>query len=223
MAFNWKCPFCGNNSTIGEKNYSSSNHSFELNTILGGKLAFRSMVVVCPNDECKEVAINAAFGRAANIGGYIQITEELEFWQLRPSSSLIAFPEYIPAAIRSDYEEACKIRDLSPKASATLSRRCLQGIIRDYWSIVRKRLVDEIEALREKVDADTWEAIDAIRKIGNIGAHMERDIDVIIDVDPQEAQLLIGLIEMLIKDWYIARHKRQEHLRLIVEAAESKK
>jgi hypothetical protein len=31
----------------------------------------------------------------------------------------------------------------------------------------------------------------------------------IIDVDPEEAQLLIGLIEFLIEDWYITRHKRQ--------------
>lgn len=83
-----------------------------------------------------------------------------------PASSATPFPDYVPLAIRQDYEEACAIRDLSPKASATLSRRCLQGLIRDYWKIVKSRLVDEINALEDKVDPDTWAAIDAVRKIG---------------------------------------------------------
>jgi len=39
------------------------------------------------------------------------------------------------------------------------------------------------------VDPLTWEAIDAVRKLGNIGAHMEKDINVIVDVDPEEAEL----------------------------------
>lgn len=36
-----------------------------------------------------------------------------------------------------------------------------------------------------------------VREIGNIGAHMEADINVIIDVDPDEAQILIDLVELL--------------------------
>ena len=36
------------------------------------------------------------------------------------------------------------------------------------------------------VQADTVEAIDHVRGIGNIGAHMEADINVIIDVAVQE-------------------------------------
>lgn len=56
----------------------------------------------------------------------------------------------------------------------------------------------------------TWDSIEAVRKIGNIGAHMEKDINVIVDVDPEEAGLLIGLIESLIDDWYVTRHQRAE-------------
>jgi hypothetical protein len=140
-----------------------------------------------------------------------------------PSSEAVVFPDYVPKAILDDYSEACLIRDLSPKASATLSRRCLQGIIRDFWRVSKARLVDEIEAIKDKVDPLTWDAIDAVRHIGNIGAHMEKDINVMIDVDPQEAGLLIGLIETLIKDWYVLRHQRTEHLRAIVELSDDKK
>jgi hypothetical protein len=146
----------------------------------------------------------------------------LERWNLIPPSSAKVFPDYIPQPIRDDYVEACKIRDLSPKASATLSRRCLQGMIRNFWKISKGRLIDEIDAIKDKVDADTWLAIDAVRKIGNIGAHMEKDINVIVDVEPEEAQMLIGLIELLTKDWYITRYQRQERLKALVELRDEK-
>jgi hypothetical protein len=83
-------------------------------------------------------------------------------------------------------------------------------------------LVDEIEQVKDKIDPLTWDAIEAVRKVGNIGAHMEKDINVIVDVEPHEAQLLIGLIETLIKDWYIAREERKMRLSQISELAKEK-
>ena len=125
------------------------------------------------------------------------------------SDNFINFPEYVPHNIRQDYEEACIIKELSPKSSATLARRALQGMIRNYWGIKGKSLYDEINQIKDKVDPATFDAIDAVRKIGNIGAHMERDVNVIIDIEPSEAGLLINLIEELIDDWYIAREQRR--------------
>lgn len=77
----------------------------------------------------------------------------------------------MPGPIVEDYNEACLIRDLSPKASATLARRCLQGRIRDSWGLSENRLIDEIRKLSDKVDPETWAAIDAVRGVGNTGAH----------------------------------------------------
>lgn len=132
------------------------------------------------------------------------------------------FPDYIPAAILQDYNEACAIAKLSPKASATLSRRCLQGMIRDFWGVTKPNLFEEIKALEGKTDPATWEAIDSVRKIGNIGAHMEKDINVIVDVDPEESEMLIWLIELLMKEWYVHRHERQQQMQKIVAAAKGK-
>lgn len=126
------------------------------------------------------------------------------------------FPEYVPSAICDDYIEAISIVDTSPKASATLARRCLQGMIHDFWGIKEKNLNAEITALKGRVPAAQWNAIDALRKIGNIGAHMEKDINVIVDVDPDEAKALIKLIELLIDKWYIARHDEEMLLADIV-------
>lgn len=135
---------------------------------------------------------------------------------LYPSSLAKQFPEYIPKAIREDYEEAYSILNLSPKASATLARRCLQGMIRDFWGITKSRLIDEINELQSKVTPSQWKAIDSVRSIGNIGAHMEKQVDLIIDVEPNEAQKLLKLIELLIDKWYISRHD-EEHLLLDIQ------
>lgn len=148
-----------------------------------------------------------------------------------PDHSAHPQPDYIPAPLVEDYIEACKIKDLSPKASATLARRCLQGMIRDFCGISKPTLFKEIEALKKLLDesnapkgvsADSVEAIDHIRQIGNIGAHMEKDINVIIDVDPEEAQVLIELIETLFEEWYVARHKREERFARVKTIADEK-
>jgi hypothetical protein len=96
-------------------------------------------------------------------------------------------------------------------------------MIRNFWGITKSRLKDEIDALEDKVDSETWQAIDAVREIGNIGAHMEKDVNLIVDVDPEEAQLLIGLIETLFENWYIDRNEKQTRNAALKELAEKKK
>jgi hypothetical protein len=219
----WTCPFCNQNATLTTTNISSYSHHFNHKN-KHGDLTVRTVVIVCPNSDCQEFTLRASLHETTTAPtGHLAAGTLKNEWQLIPASAAKVFPDYIPQPILNDYYEACLIRDLSPKASATLSRRCLQGIIRDYWKVSKARLIDEIEAIKDKVDPLTWQAIDAIRHVGNIGAHMEKDINLIIDVEPQEAGLLIGLIEMLIKDWYVARHERQERLKAVVKLSQDKK
>ena len=224
IKFSWSCPYCNRDTTITDSNYSSRIHYFDIEN-KGGLLGLSTIVVSCPNEKCREYVINGSLYK----GKYneynskpMTVDHPILTWSMKPSSSSKQFPKYIPQPIILDYEEACLIRDLSPKASATLSRRCLQGIIRDFWNVKKGRLVDEINEIKKQIDPVTWEAIDAVRSIGNIGAHMEKDINLIIDVDPNEAQLLIGLIEILIKDWYINRYEKQQHLENIISVAGKK-
>lgn len=217
--FHWSCPYCNRSTTITQQNHTSHVNTFFDNN-KDGFLALVTRITTCPSPQCKEYEIKAALYKASNAS--LPTGNPMLEWQLRPQSNAKPFPQYIPKPLRDDYTEACTIRDLSPKASATLSRRCLQGIIRDYWGIKKARLIDEVHELNGHVDSATWQAIDSVRSIGNIGAHMEKDINVIVDVEPEEAQLLIGLIEILFKDWYIARHERQAHLDGIVAIAKAK-
>jgi hypothetical protein len=223
MTFSWCCPFCNHNATIGKDNYSSNDFEFNDNNKYGYQL-IRVQIITCPNPKCKEYTLTLSlYDYKATIPGHFEpVSLPKKTWQLIPAAETKVFPDYVPTAIIADYKEACLIRDLSPKASSSLARRCLQGMIRDFWGIKKDRLIDEIKALENKVDPTTWAAIDAVRKIGNIGAHMEKDINLIIDVEPSEAKLLIGLIENLINDWYIIRQKRQESMAEIIAAAKIK-
>ena len=219
--FHWTCPYCNRATTITGENFTSSLRTFNVGN-KDGDLGVLVAATTCPNPECREYELRAKLYKVSHTPQTQAVGEPLMEWQLRPQSSARVYPSCIPGQILADYVEACLIRDLSPKASATLSRRCLQGIIRDFWGAKADRLIDEVNSIKDKVDPTTWSAIDAIRKIGNIGAHMEKDINLLIDVEPAEAQLLIGLLEILFKDWYIARHEREQHLKRIIELSGEK-
>ena len=225
--FLWTCPFCNRDATIGDHDTQTVEGKMTLQSVYG----FRQLLarfIVCPNPNCRNFSLDLALFDLA----YVKQVDEwktgsvLTTWSLIPPSKAKPFPAYIPKQILQDYQEACLIVDASPKASATLSRRGLQGMIRDFWKITKPNLKQEIEELKARVDAETWEAIDTIRKIGNIGAHMEKDVNVIVDVGPDEAEKLIWLIELLLKDWYVAKHEREEKLKEIaligVEKGEAK-
>lgn len=212
MSFAWRCPFCGHNSTITDSNHKSDSTPFTLGNKYGSQLVVWS-AIGCPNPECREYTLKLlVYDYHSPGGGSAQVGKTNYDWQLVPAANMKVLPDYVPVPILADYREACLICKLSPKASATLARRCLQGMIRDYWGVSKGRLIDEIKEIEDKVDRLAWEAIEAVRNIGNIGAHMEKDINIIVDVEPEEARLLIGLIETLVDDWYVTRHDRQSRL-----------
>ena len=235
---NWTCPFCNRPQTTTPHQRSSDAFLFDATGSKYGKVALSSFAVTCANEDCKEIIIRVEVAKVKdeyegiNDRNYhaakVHVIEDVN---IRPRSFAKPQPDCIPKPLRDDYNEACAIRDLSPKASATLARRCLQGMIRDFCGISRGRLIDEIKALRSALDEgrapsgvtdEGVEAIDHVRNVGNIGAHMEKDINLIVDVDPGEAQALIELIEVLFDEWYVARHKRQERLARVASVAADK-
>ena len=216
----WTCPFCNHSSIVTEDNSFGEHIGTDLDNIHGKQEVFVNFIA-CPNPDCRELVFSVTlYGVSVDD---LRIKKKMLYtWNLIPPSQAKVFPSYVPKPILDDYKEACLTKDISPKASATISRRCLQGMIRDFWKVKKDRLIDEIEGIKDKVELMTWEAIDTVRKVGNIGAHMEKDINLIIDVEPNEASLLINLIETLINDWYINRHEREERLKAIVEMGKQK-
>ena len=194
------CPFCGHAQAF-KGSYTCQNTGFcasgyDIPTAYS-ESSFSIHTFQCNNSACRRIAVTAI----NRISG-----KQID---LVPQVVMRCYPDYIPEQIRRDYAEANLILEASPKAAATLLRRCLQGMIRDFWEVKKENLYAEINAIQGKVTPSQWKALDGLRKIGNIGAHMEKDVNLIIDIDPDESKKLLRLIEMLLEKWYIARHDEE--------------
>lgn len=215
----FKCPFCGQvmsvNSGTLKDYFFDFFHAIDKTLVRrDGYCALRLSIYRCPNESCQKETIIAS-GENGYIDGKIVMIE--------PEVVFNHYPEYIPPAIRNDYEEGRMILHRSPKAAATLARRCLQGMIRDFWGITGKRnLFEEIEAIKDRVPPTQWQAIDALRNIGNIGAHMQQDVNLMVTVDLDEAEKLLQLIELLMEKWYISRRAEEELYSSIIQVKDEK-
>lgn len=125
----FQCPYCSMIMPLTKDTLRVQTPNFEQSRVTSWK----------SNDEPSNVsALEISFYKCPNCGQYTitakgigNAVKDINV-PIRPVSSAKQFPDYIPQAIKQDYEEACAIVYLSPKASATLSRRCLQGMIRDF-------------------------------------------------------------------------------------------
>lgn len=120
-------------------------------------------------------------------------------------------PAEVPEKIREDYNEACLVLPDSPKASAALSRRCLQLILREYAGVKPSDLIDEIREYCSKPDTPSYisDAVDAVRIIGNFAAHpiKSKKSGEIIEVEPGEAEWNLEVLESLF-DFFFVQPKR---------------
>ena len=136
-----------------------------------------------------------------------------KWFSIYPNSSAKIFPD-VPENLYKDYSEACQILYLSPNASATLSRRCLQSMIKDRWGIERERLAAKITSISsDNISKLERKALEALKDIANIGAHPNE----IIEVSIEDAKKTIHIIELFFKKWYIDDPAEEKMLRDIID------
>jgi len=128
-------------------------------------------------------------------------------------------PSEVPSFIAEDYTEACIVLADSPKASAALSRRCLQNLLREAAKVKPGNLANEIQQVIESLTlrSDLAESIDAIRNIGNFAAHPEKSeiTGMILPVEPAEAEWNLDVLEDLFDFYYVRpaiREKKRSSL-----------
>jgi hypothetical protein len=119
-------------------------------------------------------------------------------------------PAEVPTDISSDYTESCNVLHISAKASAALSRRCLQNILRQN-GYTSKDLAKEIDLLLAEPDptkalpTKLRVTVDGIRNFGNFSAHPIDDKSSlqIIEVEPHEAEWCLEILEELFDHFYV--------------------
>jgi uncharacterized protein DUF4145 len=127
----------------------------------------------------------------------------------------------VPAPIAADYNEAAIVLPLSPKASAALSRRCLQAVLRQAGYNERD-LAKQIDAAlaetdgRKALPTGVHSTLDAIRNFGSFSAHPITDVTTlqVIDVEDHEAEYCLDVLDALFDHYYVrpAEAKRRRAL-----------
>jgi len=114
-------------------------------------------------------------------------------------------PSQVPKEIAQDYDEACLVLPFSPKASAALSRRCLQAILRDAGKTKKKDLADQIEEILPTLPSALQKSLDAVRNIGNFATHpmKSKSTGEIVEVETGEAEWNLEVIEALFDLYYV--------------------
>ncbi len=189
------CPHC---STAVKYEWDSTN-SFANNkdNTFGNELKYSN----CPN--CNNPVVFLVKGELKRNDGYFgfHVSSVVDDIMIYPKKQKFQNSEDIPELYLEDYEEAIKVLSASPKASAALSRRLLQNILREKYEITENTLAKEIQKFiaLEGIPSHLTDAVDAVRNIGNFAAHptKNRNTGEIVSVENGEAEWLIEVIEAL--------------------------
>ena len=204
--FNNKCPHC---LVAYHSTFSEPQRTQPIGEDTDGYWWFRNEA--CP--ACKKQIIWLGFSEEKMGGPGVYPGQPFgeRRWELvRPKASgRPPVPTEVPEEFAEDYREACLVLADSPKASAALSRRCLQHILRERAQV--KSPNDLARAIQEvvddpKVSTEISESLDIVRNIGNFSVHPNKSqhSGEIVEVEPGEAEWCLEVIEMLF-DYYFVR------------------
>lgn len=158
----------------------------------------------CPS--CEKLII--AIGKKDPFGHYIYNLVKPKAISRAPLS-----PE-IPEEFAEDYREACLVFSDSPKASAALSRRCLQNLLKGKANTTKRDLADQIQEVLDSNSLPSYlaEGLDAIRNIGVFATHpiKSKSTGEIVDVEPGEAEWNLDVLEGLFDFYFVQEQKLKE-------------
>ena len=130
-------------------------------------------------------------------------------------------PPEVTEPYLSDFYEACFILADSPRASAALSRHCLQALLRDKADVKPGDLSNEIgqvlasKTLPPELAASLAATLDVVNLPANPAKN--RQPGLIAPVEPGEAEFLLDVLESLF-DFYLVRPARLKEEAAATEA-----
>lgn len=168
-----------------------------------GKLLARAIRWYAHHQQCPQCGQTIIYLSAYDPSNGSSTPEAL----IHPATSERPVPADVPDPYRQDFIEANRVLSISAKASAALSRRCLQAILRDQAKTKAKDLFDQIEEVIDsgKLPSHIAEDLHAVRSIGNIAAHTQKSVATgeIIDVEPGEAEWNLDVLDLLFDFYFV--------------------
>lgn len=191
-----KCPHCSIAFHEGDDTWDAT----ELGRDRDGR--WHVEAATCP--ECSRLIIRLVQVTARPGGMRLMPESRAEY--VRPAGRAMGATE-VPTDYAEDFLEASNVLSRSPKASAALSRRLLQRLLRDIARVRPADLNAEIEeALQSgQLPARVAEALDQVRTVGNFAAHpiKSKNSGEIVDVEPGEAEWSLDTLESLFDVYFV--------------------
>lgn len=189
-----KCPHC---TTAIHSHFTPSSIASYDKAIPQDKGAWTAYHQLCP--ECARVIIEFRLHAA---GGLI-----MHSGLVHPKSGSRPVPPDVEAPYKGDFTEACNVLPHSAKASAALSRRILQTLLREKSATKSKDLADQIQEViaSGKMPSHINDGLHAVRHIGNFGVHPIKSTNTgeIVDVENGEAEWNLDTIEALFDFYFV--------------------
>ncbi len=161
----------------------------------GSNLQWATSTMACP--ACSKAIIDAVMVNGGSQTRY-------RAYPKSPSRARAAVE--VPPDLAEDFNEACFVIEDSAKASAALSRRCLQALLRGQ-GYAQHDLAKAIDAAlgAKALPGALADNLDAIRNIGNFAAHSMKDTNsgAILPVEPHEAEWNLEVLEGLFDYFYV--------------------
>jgi hypothetical protein len=155
------------------------------------------------------------FATCPACGGIAIATQDALIW---PDTGSRPVPREVQAEsprLAADFTEAAVVLPKSKKASAALSRRCLQMVLTEKGGARSKDLSAQIDDVIKTLPSAIAANVDAIRQVGNFAAHpmKAKNSGEIADVEEGEAEWLLDVLEELFEYYYVA--PAQAHARRV--------
>lgn len=167
----------------------------------------------CP--ECNRLIVFLRYGHCKQV-------DFDEFWVDAVINEELIYPKFskrkaLNAAIPEKYvqifQESEQVNNISPRASATLSRYLLQMLLHEELHISKGNLEKEIAELeaRSNVPSKLVTMLQVMRRVANFGAHPKKSTNSneIVEVEEGESAIMLDLLEEVF-DYIFVKPKQQE-------------
>ena len=198
-----KCPHC---LVSFHDRWSSWASSDGRRVHLDCKAEFHLSSTVCPACDQLIFKMNRKLLRMVTPTGKTgdEVVRQIIFY---PKSTARPIPPEVGEEFANDFREACLVIGDSEKASAALSRRCLQSLLREKAKTKAKDLAGQIQEVIDsgKLPSHLGSAIDGVRVIGNFSAHpiKSQHTGEVIEVEPGEAEWTLETLEGLFDFYFV--------------------
>ena len=185
-------------------------HRSFINYDNGRASKWECITTVCPECHNPSIKIRQLLSTGVDVVDVMGKAFLQDQWVFPHSRRGKHFGDEVPDDLKSDYFEACEVLAISPRSSATLSRRIVETVLR-HQGYRQSTLSLQIKAVREESDSDKklpttlLKIVDAVRQFGNFSAHQAKSMTTlqIIEVEPGEAKLCLEIVEGLFEHYYV--------------------